>query len=64
MLPSASCSNDTPVNAAVAAINVDAVAWKKAALSLPPGIENGGVLLAGHGLGWDIALLTLAEQVP
>ena len=37
---------------------------KKAALSLPPGIENGGVLLAGHGLGWDIALLTLAEQVP
>ena len=36
----------------------------RAALSLPPGIENGGVLLAGHGLGWDIALLTLAERVP
>ena len=37
---------------------------RRAQLTLPPGIENGGVLLAGHGIGWDIALLSLAEQVP
>jgi len=37
---------------------------KRAHLALPEDIKGGGICLAGHGSAWDIALLSLAENVP
>ena len=40
-----------------------AMGWR-ASVHLPEGIEKGGIVLAGHSSAWDIALLSLADQVP
>ena len=41
-----------------------AVLGTRAQISMPPELSNGGICIAGHGSAWDIALISLAEQVP
>ena len=37
---------------------------KRARIQMPKDVLEGGICLAGHGSTWDIALISMAEQVP
>ena len=39
-------------------------AGRRAVIEMPPELEKGGIVLAGHGGAWEIAMVSLAERLP